>query len=386
MSAQDKVHKFPCPSCGAEMDFNAERGVLACAYCGHTSAVPVTEEEIQEYDLEAALRDMLAAPHETGYGENKRSIKCASCGAVNTVDANVVSTECAFCGSNQVVPQEQVAQVIKPESLLPFAVDHAKAVALFRGWLGRGFFRPSPVKQIAKQADAKLQGIYLPFWTLDTFTSSWWRAEAGYFYYETESYWATDSKGKRVRQTRQVQKIRWQPASGSLQLRFDDVLVPATDSVERSMVERIYPFDTGALVPYKVGFLSGWGAEAYTIDLRQAWETGREIIQDRVRQACAREVPGDTHRNLQVNTAFSNMTYKHVLFPVWIASYRYKDKIYHFLVNGQTGEVQGQAPISWIRVALVVVVVAIILAVVFILISQGESAAALHLTRLIYGV
>jgi DNA-directed RNA polymerase subunit RPC12/RpoP len=386
MSAQDKVHKFPCPSCGAEMDFNAEQGVLACAYCGHTSAVPVTEEEIQEYDLEAALRDMLAAPHETGYGENKRSIKCASCGAVNTVDANVVSTECAFCGSNQVVPQEQVAQVIKPESLLPFGVDHDKAVALFRGWLGRGFFRPTPVKQIAKQADAKLQGIYLPFWTLDAFTSSWWRAEAGYYYYETESYWATDSEGKRVRQTRQVQKIRWQPASGSLQLRFDDVLVPATGSVERSMVERIYPFDTGALVPYKVGFLSGWGAEAYTIDLRQAWETGREIIQDRVRQACAREVPGDTHRNLHVNTAFSNMTYKHVLFPVWIASYRYKEKIYHFLVNGQTGEVQGHAPISWIRVALVVVVVAIILAVVFILISQGESAAALHLTRLIYGV
>jgi predicted RNA-binding Zn-ribbon protein involved in translation (DUF1610 family) len=386
MSAQEKIHKFPCPSCGAEMDFDAERGVLACAYCGHKSTVPVTEEEIKEYDLEAALSDMLAAPRETGYGENKRSIKCESCGAVNTVDANVVSTECAFCGSNQVVPQEQVAQVIKPESLLPFAVDKDKAVTLFRGWLGRGFFRPTPVKQIAKHADAKLQGIYLPFWTLDAFTSSWWRAQAGYYYFVTESYWTNDSEGHRVQQTRQVQKIRWQPASGSLQLRFDDVLVPATDSVERSMVERIYPFDTGALLPYKVGFLSGWGAEAYTVDLRQAWETGREIIQEQVRQACAREVPGDTHRNLRVNTAFSNMTYKHVLFPVWIASYRYQDKIYHFLINGQTGEVQGQAPISWIRVALVIVAVIIILVVVFILISQSESAAALHLTRMIYGV
>ena len=252
--------------------------------------------------------------------------------------------------------------------------------------LGRGFFRPSPVKEIAKHAEAKLQGDYLPFWTLDAFTSSWWRAEAGYYYYVTESYWASDDKGNRVRRTRQVQKVRWQPASGSLQLQFDDVLVPGTTSVERGMIEKIYPFDTNALVPYEAGFLSGWGAEAYTVDLRQAWATGQDIIREHVRQACAHEVPGDTHRNLQVDTAFSDMTYKHVLFPVWIASYRYKDKIYHFLINGQTGEVQGQAPISWIKVTLVVVVALIILAAIFILASQAEASAALNLYRVLYGV
>ena len=89
------------------------------------------------------------------------------------------------------------------------------------------------------------------------------------------------------------------------------------------MVEHIYPFDTKSLVPYDPGFLSGWGAEAYTVDLREAWKTGQEIIEREVWEACARQVPGDTQRNLQVDTAFSNMTYKHVLFPVWIASYRY---------------------------------------------------------------
>jgi predicted RNA-binding Zn-ribbon protein involved in translation (DUF1610 family) len=386
MPAEEKAHKFPCPSCGAEMDFDAERGTLACAYCGHTSTVPTTPQAIQEYDLEAALQDMLAAPHEMGYGDNKRSLKCESCGAINTVDANVVSTECAFCGSNQVVPQQQVAQVLKPESLLPFQIEQAKAAALFRNWLGRGFFRPTPVKKIAKYAEAKLQGVYLPFWTFDAFSSSWWHAEAGYYYYVDETYWATDDEGKRVQKTRKVQKVRWQPASGFLQLPFDDVLVPATTNVERPMVERIYPFDTSKLVSYEPGFLSGWGAEAYTVDLREGWETGQQIIQERVRQACSQEVPGDTQRNLQVDTAFSNLKYKHVLFPVWIASYRYKDKVYRFLVNGQTGEVQGQAPISWIRVALVIMVVVIIFTVLFLLLSQGESSAALNLYRAIVGV
>jgi predicted RNA-binding Zn-ribbon protein involved in translation (DUF1610 family) len=386
MSNAKIAHKFPCPSCGAEMDFDAEHGTLACAFCGHTSKVPVNEKEIQEYDLEAALQEMIAMPQEMGYGDDKRSIKCESCGAVNTVDATVVSTECAFCGSNQVVPQDQVAQVIKPESLLPFQVDQAKAAVLFRGWLGRGFFRPSPVKKIAKHAEAKLQGVYLPFWTFDAYTSSWWQADAGYYYHVTETYWTTDEEGKRVQRSRQVQKIRWEPASGFLQLHFDDALVPASSSVERDMLERIYPFDTKTLVSYEPGFLSGWGAEAYTVDLRQGWSTGQQIIEGWVTQACAQEVPGDTYRNLRVDTAFSNMTYKHVLFPVWISSYRYKDKVYHFLINGQTGEVQGQAPISWIRVTLVVVVVIIILTVLFLLFSQGENVAALNLYRAIFGV
>jgi len=380
----DQSHKFPCPKCGAEVDFDAATGALLCSFCGYSTTIPVTQQQIQEYDLEKALKEMLAAPQQMGYGEGKRSIKCESCGAVNTVDAQVISTECAFCGSNQVVPQEQVAQVVKPESLLPFQVDHSRAVTEFRQWLGRGFFRPNPVKKIAQQADARLQGIYLPFWTFDALTSSWWQAEAGHFYYVNETFWTTDDKGKRVQQTRQVQKVRWEPASGHLRLQFDDVLVPASQNIDRAMIERVYPFETKALVSYEPKFLSGWGAEAYTIDLRGGWQTGQQIVEDQVRSACAQQVPGDTHRNLQVKTAFSNMTYKHVLFPVWIASYRYGEKIYHFLVNGQTGEVQGEAPISWIKVAVVVAVVIIVVVLFMWLMSQGEAAAALDLARAIF--
>jgi hypothetical protein len=386
MTSEGDTHRFPCPQCGAELDFDAKDGTLLCAYCGYQATVPVTEQAIVEYDLKSALRDMMAAPQETGYGEGKRSLKCESCGAVNTVDSHIVSTECAFCGSNQVVPLAEVAQVIKPESLLPFQVDQRQAVAHFREWLGRGFFRPNPVKKIARDAEAKLQGVYLPFWTFDAHTSSWWRAEAGYYYYVTETYTATDADGKQVQRTRQVQKTRWEPASGHVQLHFDDVLVPATDSVESGMIQRIYPFDTGALVPYEPGFLSGWAAEAYTVGLEKGWGSGQQIMDQKVREACTREVPGDTHRNLQVKTAYSHMTYKHVLFPAWIASYHYGQKVYRFLVNGQTGEVQGQAPVSWIKMALVILLVLAIIALVVWLVSQGEQGAALNVYRAVFGI
>ena len=75
------------------------------------------------------------------------------------------------------------------------------------------------------------------------------------------------------------------------------------------------------------------------------------------RGKCAGAVPGDTYSNLNVSTSFDSVTYKHILLPVWVASYKYKKKTYHFLVNGQTGEVQGYAPISWAKVAAVVLAI-----------------------------
>jgi len=92
---------------------------------------------------------------------------------------------------------------------------------------------------------------------------------------------------------------------------------------------------------------------------------GQAIIKDRLRSACAQEVPGDTHRNLRVQTRFQDITFKHTLLPVWIASYRYNNKVYNFMVNGQTGKVQGEAPISWWKVLLTVLIVLIILACIF---------------------
>jgi hypothetical protein len=82
---------------------------------------------------------------------------------------------------------------------------------------------------------------------------------------------------------------------------------------------------------------------------------------------CARDVPGNTHRNLSVDNTFSALTFKHVLLPLWIAAYRYNNKVYRFLVNGQTGEVVGKAPWSIFKIALLVLaLIAISVAFYFI--------------------
>ena len=318
-------------------------------------------ESIEEHDLQRGLE---STAEQEGYGTETRTFKCNGCNATITAEPNVTATVCPFCGSHHVLAQQGSSKILKPESVLPFEVDQPTAVQKFRTWLGRGWFRPNAVKRIAANADARLQGVYLPFWTFDAQTYSRWQAEAGHYYYVTQRYTA-NVNGRRETRTRQVQKVRWEPAAGSHDEFFDDVLVYATRSVKQEILHKIYPYDTNALVPYQPQYLAGWRAEEYQIDLQEGWTLGQEIIRDRIREACARAVPGDTYRNLRVQSQFQDMTFKHTLLPVWIASYRYNNKVYNFMVNGQTGKVQGEAPISWWKVLLTVLIVLLLLACIF---------------------
>ena len=318
-------------------------------------------ESIEEHDLAKGLE---VAAQQQGWGTETRNFKCNSCNAMITAEPNITATVCPFCGSHHVLAQKESSRVIQPESVLPFVVDQKTAIDKFQTWLGRGWFRPNGVKRIAKDAEARLQGIYLPFWTFDAQTASRWQAEAGHYYYVSERYTVTVN-GRQENRTRQVQKVRWEPASGTHDEFFDDVLVYATRSVQENILHRIYPYDTSKLVPYRPQYLAGWRAEEYQIDLEEGWKAGQDIIRDRIRDACGRKVPGDTYRNLRVQSTFSDMTFKHTLLPVWIASYRYSNKVYNFMVNGQTGKVQGEAPISWWKVALTVLIVLMLLACIF---------------------
>ncbi|HKZ85472.1 MAG TPA: hypothetical protein VJ793_17690 [Anaerolineae bacterium] len=368
--AQSATQKFTCPKCGGDMNFDAASDMLRCPFCSHTMPTPEASEVVQEHDLVQALGDTSGKAH--GFGTAVRSYKCQACGATNNVDPHVTSTACPFCGSNQVLEQQPDPDLIQPESVIPFGVDEARAHRMFRDWLGRGLFTPNDLRKSG--GGQRLAGVYLPFWTFDAHAESDWTAESGDYYYVNETVWVTRD-GKRVQEVRRVQKIRWYPSSGRHAADYDDVLVYATSSVDVTILEKVYPFDTKKLVPYNPSYLAGWGAESYRIALARAWELGQTIVQRQEYDACGREVPGDTHRNLRVNTHLSHLKYKHVLLPVWLASYRYRNKIYRFMINGQTGEVQGQKPISWIKVAIAVVIALIVVAIVLYLVSQSESSS-----------
>jgi hypothetical protein len=211
-----------------------------------------------------------------------------------------------------------------------------------------------------------VHGIYLPYWTFDAQVRAAWTAESGYYYYETETY--TDSDGKQ--QTREVRQTRWESSSGELDHFFDDELVPASKGVPAALLRKIEPFPTTTdLKPYDPGFLSGWVVEQYQIDLVAAAQNSRAIMDGKLEQLCAAQVPGDTHRNLQVDANYSAQTFKHILVPVWVLAYNYGATAYQVVINGYTGTIAGKHPLSWVKIMLTVLAV-IVLIIIFVALAN----------------
>jgi ribosomal protein S27E len=343
--------KFACPACGAEAVWNPARRALICPFCGTASPAELqtrgVETVIVEHDLAQALRDI--PDSRRGWHTDKVSVRCQSCRAISVFDPARVGQRCEFCGSAQLVPYAEVKEAFSPESLLPFAIDEAKARELLRAWYGRQWLAPNNLNRNA--LTDTVRGVYLPYWTFDARVHADWQADAGRYYY-------VNVNGK------QEQRVEWSPAAGELNHAFDDELVCASVGVPAALLRKIEPFPTSGLIPYDPGYLAGWTVERYQIDLVNAAARSRQQMDAQVRSLCAAAVPGDTHRNLQVQAQYSDQTFKHVLVPVWLLTYTYGSAVYHVAANGVTGHVAGERPWSWIKIALLIVIVLIILYVV----------------------
>jgi DNA-directed RNA polymerase subunit RPC12/RpoP len=362
----DVGQSFPCGNCGAKLNYDAGAQALKCPFCNHQQAVPEAlvgpKGAPREIPLEEGLRMA-----QRGLGAPVTEVQCNDCGATVSVSQGETTAKCAFCGSHQVLAREAAGTQIRPESLVPFKIDKAAANTLFAQWLSSLWFRPNDLSKMAKLQE--MGGVYIPFWTFDAQVFSKWTADAGYYYYETEYY--TDSNGNQ--QSRRVQKVRWEPAWGQRSDFYDDTLVCAGKGLPPDLVAKFQTFDTKQLVAYQPHFLAGWRAETYAVDLMPAWGTAQQSMAAGQEQKCSRDVPGDTQRNLSVQNQFSAVTFKHVLLPIWIAAYRYNDKPYRFLVNGQTGEVVGKAPWSFWKIFFFSLVCVAIIAAIAIAMEAGQK-------------
>lgn len=365
MSEITANQKFACPACGGEAQWNPAKNALVCPFCGTVSpaTMPVAGGPIQENDLAAALRNL--GDEQRGWAAEKTSVKCQSCQAITVFDPANVSQRCDFCGSTALVPYEQTKAPIRPESLLEFKVPESHVREKIRDWYGSHFWAPNALK--SRALTDTVNGIYLPYWTFDAQVHANWTAEAGYYYYVTESY--TDSQGKS--QTRRVRKTRWEHASGSVEHFFDDDLVPASVGVQSDLLRGIEPFPTTSdLKPYDPAFLSGWDVEQYQIDLITAAQHSRDAMIRKTRDLCSAEVPGDTQRNLDVEAHFYDQTFKHILVPVWLLSYTYGSTSYQVVINGYTGTIAGKYPLSWGKIVLAVIVALIVAAIILVFVGN----------------
>jgi len=346
MSETVALSRFACPACGGEANWNPARQKLVCPFCGTESPAAIDASgAIVEHDLVRALRGI--TDDKRGFDTERRQVRCQSCRAISLFDPVRQAQNCEFCGSTQLAPYAEAKEGFRPESVLPFKVSEADARDRIRAWYGKLWLAPSALKR--KALTDTVRGVYLPYWTFDARVAAAWTADAGHYYYTTETY----SEGGQTR-TRQVQHVRWEPAAGRLDHFFDDDLVCASVGVHPALLRAIEPFSTTELRPYDPGYVAGWIVERYQIDLVAAAQRARDVMDAKVRDLCAAKVPGDTQRNLQVRADYGGQTFKHILVPVWLLSYNYGSKAYQCVMNGVTGTIRGEYPKSAWKVALVV--------------------------------
>jgi DNA-directed RNA polymerase subunit RPC12/RpoP len=352
--------KFPCKNCGARLDFDPSERALKCPYCGHVEEIAPSNTKIVEHDYAQALAKVQM---DTGTIAGRSSeVRCPGCGAQVLLEDNVETEKCPFCATHlENVPRTSAAAMICPESLLPFHATQREAIDKFNGWIKTRWFAPNNLKQLANLG--QLSGVYMPFWTYDSMTYTHYTGQRGDDYWETEYY--TDSQGHR--QSRQVVRTRWTYVSGEVDHFFDDVLVCASKSLPRNEVDALEPWDLGHLEGFRGEFLSGFRTERYVVSLGDGFGIAQQIMDVQIRRLCCQNIGGDHQQLSSVQTQHVGVTFKHILLPMWLAVYRYQNKMFRILVNARTGEVFGERPYSWVKIMFAVlagiVVLLIILAI-----------------------
>ncbi len=337
----EQTQNFQCPNCGADLHYNAGKGLLTCEHCGTEEPVPTPEnwsaEEHTSFDEDQIAR----------VWEGKRMIACKSCGGSWVVDATEAASACPFCGRAQVTALD--VTMVPPDAVIPFAMDVKQAESRFKAWVSKRRMSPRALRDEAFAGHWR--GIYYPYWTYDTHTETQYVANAGHYYYVAETRTRVVN-GKTETYVQQVRHTRWERVSGRVSRFFDDILIRAVKLTEKAAAPE--NFDLSALKPYMPQFLSGFLARRYEIGLKEGYAQASTLMRAQIERDIEADVAADEVQILQTNITPSKQSYKHILLPLWGNHYAYRGKQYDVWVNGQSGQVSGKAPLSPWKVAFAV--------------------------------
>ncbi len=245
-------------------------------------------------------------------------------------DAKAQTLRCPFCGSDD-MEKKRDEKSLAPRRVVPFRTDRSQAESAMREWLGRGFWRPGNLA--AQAAIVEMAPVYVPYWVFRANVHACWTADTS----DTPS----GARGD------------WYPLSGEHCQEYSGLLIGASGVLTASETASIQPFHIDEGVAPEQVDLDNVTVERFSLQRKYARPIARQAIETRVQQDVdAHYVPGRS-RNVHVNVQVESMSSEPILLPVWIMTYRFQDKVFRFLVNGQTGKAAGQAPTSLGKVAIV---------------------------------
>ncbi|MDR2734202.1 MAG: hypothetical protein LBC99_06080 [Spirochaetota bacterium] len=345
---------FECENCGGLIKFSIARQKFVCASCGSENIALKSSSKVMENVFSRYLeREKKTLPF-----EGMAQVSCQRCGMEMSFDSKQIAGACPMCGSTQVAVVKQRAG-IPPDGIVPFKIDKQDAQQKFREWAKSRWFAPNDFKK--RYGEGDLRGMYLPFWTYDADVRSQYTGQGG------KQRITTDRNGKTTIVT------DWYPVSGVVSSSFDDVQICASDKQQN--VRGVLPFDTiHKTAPFSAAHLSGYYAEVYSVKADAAFNEAKQIMEAAMAQLARNDILRryNSARVHSLQSQYSNITYKHVLLPLWESAFGYKGKVYHYLINGETGKVSGDRPWSVPKITAAVIVVLAILGLLFWFIYVGQ--------------
>lgn len=345
-----QVTNYQCPACTGPLHYAGDSGKLECEYCG--SAYDVAEIEKLYADREAAAETQAAsavaaqaaeaeelgedqgeyaASGESWDPEGMKAYSCPSCGAELVCDETTVATSCPYCGNPSIVPG-QFAGMRKPDYVLPFKLDKKAAEDALRQYYKGKKLLPKAFS--AENHIQEIKGVYVPFWLYDG------EADADVSYAATRVF-TTTRGNERITTTEHYQVRR----AGTV--RFERIPVDASSKMPDEHMDSIEPFDYSELKPFSTAYLPGYLADKYDEDAEKCAERA-----DRRAKATALNVMNESVKGYATciptreNVRLRRGSVKYALMPVWMLSTQWKGQNFLFAMNGQTGRLIGDLPIS----------------------------------------
>ena len=326
--------EYKCPNCSADLKFNPETQKLDCEFCLSSFTV----DEIKKICASAETSIPQEAVQVKEDFENHTHLyRCKSCGAEIMADDQQTALFCYYC-HNPVILAGKMGGEYKPDKVIGFKLTKENAISSFQKWVSKRWFVPKDFK--SQQQIEKLTGLYVPFWVADCNINADYRAigkkvrswtSGNYSYTETKEF-------RIIRQGNLVTKGI--PADG--ETKIDDLLM-----------EAIEPFDYRDAKDFSMSYLSGFYADKYDVDKAAVFPR----IRARSTQACDSLIKSTISGYSSVIPSMNQYNimstdWSYMMLPVWFMSYRYKDNIYEFAINGQTGKLAGTPPLAKGRLAL----------------------------------
>jgi len=307
------VLNFNCPSCGAPMGYDIAMGKLSCKHCGHS------EDISDKWDENAAS-----------------SFNCPNCGSVLGEDGRQASTVCPYCDT-PVVLADRISGNMRPASILPFKLDRNSMEKSFKTWAGDGKFTPRGF--VSKETLRDIKPVYVPFWL-----------------YDMETHVSLDATATKVRiyvrGETEFTETSFYNVHREMELQYSNVPYDASEKMDDAPMAKILPYNFSELKDFKLPYLAGFDADQRDFESKELFPMVRHQVEGYAADFASHTVTGYNGivtKRRDIN--FKDIISRYVYLPIWFISYPYMGENYLFVMNGQTGKVVGEPPVSKFKVA-----------------------------------